>query len=812
MDEHKQSKEDLLYYNGLVSIDYGTTNTTVAARDVRFAEEEIRNQLSSQQWSFLCEWLDKHVSQKDFSAIFLKEVFAKKLETCQQRLDIVTEILCYLSSGDKNTEIHRNISQKLLSAFESIIYNSNLEEKRYFTLPLTNNKIFTPNTQLTKTTNPLTVPSLQYLLNQDKEQTSIRDFYIKIIERTIENINKRAAKGEFEFAHQLSHIILTLPTVYTHSFRRNLQQIFADMGIAVDTRFDTATAAALFYAWRETEADPICGQSGLFSRCRKNQQHQHYQNLLVYDLGGGTTSISIVRFTYKEIVAFANDEEKGKGGRWYNICPKVLRVTGHRYLGSNLITLEIFHFLKKKLANSIRNIILDHHISLPKECSIHTSHLHSEWNTETINAFIPTHFAEEKRYKQNFISLWEIAETLKKNKWHDKIQLDIETIQTFILSIHPWLRDMISVDNIEIYVTRVELEQTTRPIIQESLKLAYQLAKDIDDSIDRVILTGNACSLDYVQTMTKEFFPLTNVSYEKETAKTSAAVGACIGHELSGPCYWLKHTRTRAILRDGYDYTTWAVEEMFSPFPCRLAYDSLVSMISIVTQQDKPNVYIPQRKQWVWRTSITSLHRIQPAYWIYRIDFQEAIPRYLGLFIPCEEDVGLTDFRKFANEYVVGFEVDCDLFVRAFFLPKEHKRLDVIEYKEWQKSITSLEVIQEDNEDLVVTYDIYFNDEVIIASGTKLEYIVKFPNGEESTCAISGYLPITDNYTFFIQNDKALHFDIDRDDIHQAILACNEKGLFSLITSSDNKDKFWMNIEYTDQRIGENSDPFCGYH
>ena len=63
--------------------------------------------------------------------------------------------------------------------------------------------------------------------------------------------------------------------------RRNLREILTDLNIKeIDTRFDEATAAAIFYVWREVGADPVCAMNGLMARCRKDRHGRAYQNIL----------------------------------------------------------------------------------------------------------------------------------------------------------------------------------------------------------------------------------------------------------------------------------------------------------------------------------------------------------------------------------------------------------------------------------------------------------------------------------------------------------------------------------------------------
>lgn len=835
--EGERQKEQMSgLYSGLLAIDYGTANSSVAVRDPAFASEEVRGQLGTEQWNALCEWMNlwltEHLSslEPDGADVFIQnltvvvptvqfpECGSTKADVAQAlgrfddklRVRFLSELIGRLSNhvkdgGDSYTV--KEIANETMKGFEAVIDAQSLESQRYFVLELDKNVgpapissvlqvVEAPNTEDPNTLFAETKIDMgarvglllhsaatgeldirQFVLSSKRyfgrdevitvvpaesggqevsfpSEVLVKLTYRELFTRSVSDIHRRADEGKFEDAEWPCSVVATFPTSYPANNRELLREILSELNVKeVDTRFDEATAAAIYYIWREIGADPVCGMHGLMARSRKDKYGRSYQNMLLYDLGGGTTDIALIQLLYEEIEIFEEDDDRGNGGSYFRITPRLLGTTGHAYLGGDLLTLWVFRYMKSRLADMVLNHIVENNLeppmdsplgqllmNLPEELvdgdenpeampryrpgallewTIHPAQnlrSYDKLNEKVLDAIIPTRFADDNSKISNFFTLWEICDELKKtlgtpiidnfgtclgtklpDKWPDEVELDSGQLYNFLSMAQPWMVESgaIQQDHLVIIVTQDEMNSVIRDTIKQSISLAASLSKarlqgtdeTQGDRIDRLILSGLSCNMKAVQEAAHEIFTETtgifdydpaNVHFDRGSAKTAVPLGACIGRYMESVRVDPYNEKTRQLLRDGYDQIELIIENLFSYLPCRIAYDSLVAMVTVFNQGQELNV----RSYWdrgeiVARTSIKDLRPVQEKFWIYRIDFDGAEPQYLGL-IDAEAvaaDHDFENFRKFREEYVVGFEVNSDMAIRCFFLPKGQKTI-----------------------------------------------------------------------------------------------------------------------------------------
>jgi len=836
-EEEKEERDESGLYSGLMAIDYGTTNSAIVVRDPRYAAEEVRGQLSTEQWDSLCKWVDawliNHLSKVEpnetdlFVENLTRIVPNANLPKCGTaedeikrsliklddniRQQIITETLCRLSNFSQESTspsaILMDVAPEVMHGFESVIDSKTLESQRYFVLELDENAGAHPISSTMQIISAPDTEDLNLLMEETKVDmgarvglllksaasggADIRQFilsikryfgrdevievvpaenggkaiqfpadtlcrlaYRELITRAIGDIHRRAENGLFQDAEWPCSMVATFPTSYPASLRRSLKEILTDLNIKeIDTRFDEATAAAVYYVWREVGADPVCAMNGLMARCRRDRHGRSYQNILLYDLGGGTTDIALIQLLYEELAIFAPDADRGNGGRYFRITPRLLGTTGHRYIGGDLITLWLFRYVKSKIADCLLQLINSKNIEAPMDSQLSQvllnlpdSLVESDGNPEStpkyrvgalmdwsahplqqmrqynqlneniIDVIVPTRFVNDPSKTSNFFTLWEMTEELKKTlgtpvasdknsglaqEWPEEIEFDSGQLFNFVRNAHPWLVDSgaIQQDDLRLSITQQELTKIARDSIKQSLSLAVSLSKarlltqDHRDRIDRLILSGQSCNMQCVQVVANEVFRESdgvfdydpaNVRFDRDSAKTSVALGACIGRYLESVRIDPFNEKTKQMLRDGYDQVELVIENLFTYLSCRLAYDSLVAMVTIFDQGHELNLRSYTDRRPVARTSIHNLRPVQEKFWIYRIDFEGAEPQYLGL-INAEavaSDNNFEDFRKFREEYLVGFEADAELFVRAFFLPRGPKTIVAKNFQE----------------------------------------------------------------------------------------------------------------------------------
>lgn len=92
--------------------------------------------------------------------------------------------------------------------------------------------------------------------------------------------------------------VITYPTVAPPSVRQTIQKLLKDLRIAdVRTDYDEAVASAVFYIMREDNGLRELGLESFKARSRIRGDGSWAQNVLVFDIGGGTTNVALIRLT-----------------------------------------------------------------------------------------------------------------------------------------------------------------------------------------------------------------------------------------------------------------------------------------------------------------------------------------------------------------------------------------------------------------------------------------------------------------------------------------------------------------------------------
>jgi hypothetical protein len=148
---------------------------------------------------------------------------------------------------------------------------------------------------------------------------------------------------------QVRSLAITYPTVLRPQPRQELKRMLEEEGIKeVELRYDEAISATIFYLEWFFNAAKFLGPEAFKVQCRR-EGSVWTQNLLVLDIGGGSTDLALVRVELRE--APFDDRDQGAGGRYYVISPKLLGSSGNENLGGDLITLMLFRYLKLALAD-----------------------------------------------------------------------------------------------------------------------------------------------------------------------------------------------------------------------------------------------------------------------------------------------------------------------------------------------------------------------------------------------------------------------------------------------------------------------------
>lgn len=204
-------------------------------------------------------------------------------------------------------------------------------------------------------------------------------------------------------------IVVTCPTTFSESevnrlrttvaraFHRVLGKTAASFRPEmIDARVpmvvDEASAAAFYFAYRDFIFGP--GRMPAFRYLYPNGMH-----MLLYDCGGGTTDLALVRLESSDAGA---------------LKISVLGRAGHRTFGGDYITEQVFRLLKARLAELQEKVE-----PLPAPAKL-AEFLDRPENKKAINDAVPTTFdvrqsqnSEAKRRRETVMDLWKLAERFK---------------------------------------------------------------------------------------------------------------------------------------------------------------------------------------------------------------------------------------------------------------------------------------------------------------------------------------------------------------------------------------------------------------
>ncbi|MGE3659890.1 MAG: hypothetical protein AB7G09_01125 [Pseudonocardia sp.] len=172
-------------------------------------------------------------------------------------------------------------------------------------------------------------------------------------------------RSELELsAGLLTDVVVTYPTMAPLAVRDALREMLREAGILkVDTGFDEALAAAMFYVMREVggrtdlaveaftaRCDPVPGAN----RTEAGRPTAWRQNVLIVDVGGGTTDVALLELVLQdETDRTAPGADSPHYGRYFRLRPTLLGTTGASQRGGDHLTLQVFRWLKVLLADHV---------------------------------------------------------------------------------------------------------------------------------------------------------------------------------------------------------------------------------------------------------------------------------------------------------------------------------------------------------------------------------------------------------------------------------------------------------------------------
>jgi hypothetical protein len=528
---------------------------------------------------------------------------------------------------------------------------------------------------------------------------------IKLTEDYRQRAQRRFSEGAFLTA------VVTYPTVAPPVVRKEVRELVEQLAIDdVQTAYDEAVSVAIFFLWREFGGNLNIGIESFKTRCRQ-VGNKWSQNVLVLDIGGGTTDLALIELTLEDKTpSFADYEDRGLGGRYYKLTPKLLGSSGHLQLGGELITLRIFRLLKVAIADFLLTAVTTSEIENEKLEDLINSELNERFleqgkfktgsllkcldkeNPEgdiaykdaldTAEKVLPTRWQQSPQRLQTFYLLWDYAEAAKL-KLGQKASSD-NSLLTFTLSeqeISELLAQSVvklqlnDPNNICVTLDNQQFERAAVSGIKEAIGIAKglmesrlrpdDLTKDSWNSqkVDWLILSGKTCNLDLVQRQIYQEFSKSpyfvwnpeRITFVLEFTKLATSAGACYAEKLRRLRF--DPEESKSLLRKGANQLEIDVKNLFYYLPCNFKRKTQSNDLLTIFRAGQE---LYQLASWETVAKVrTPWQGIQLTNIIYRQDYEEGDLRLWGSFDGKNlmKKLGIEE-SEFLKKIKVQFEID----------------------------------------------------------------------------------------------------------------------------------------------------------
>ncbi len=528
---------------------------------------------------------------------------------------------------------------------------------------------------------------------------------IELTEDYRQRARRRFSEGDFLTA------VVTYPTVAPPVVRKEVKELVEQLGIDdVQTAYDEAVSVAIFFLWREFGGNLNIGIESFKTRCRQ-VGNKWSQNVLVLDIGGGTTDLALIELTLEDKTpTFADYEDRGLGGRYYKLTPKLLGSSGHLQLGGELITLRIFRLLKVAIADYLLTAVTTGDIESEKLEDLISSELNERFleqgkfksgsllkcldkeNPEgdiaykdaldTAEKVLPTRWQQAPQRLQSFYILWDHAEAAKL-KLGQKPPVE-NPLLTFTLS-EQQISELLTQSAVKLQVqdpnsicVTLDNQQFERAAVS-GIKEAIGIAKGLMESrlrpdditkdswnsqkVDWLILSGKTCNLDIVQRQIYQEFSKSpyfvwnpeRITFVLEFTKLATSAGACYAEKLRRLRF--DPEESKSLLRKGANQLEIDVKNLFYYLPCNFKRKTQSNDLLTIF---KAGQELYQLAPWETVAKVrTQWQGIQLTNIIYRQDYEEGDLRLWGSFDGKNlmKKLGMEEV-EFLKKVKVQFEID----------------------------------------------------------------------------------------------------------------------------------------------------------
>ncbi|AFY44237.1 virulence factor SrfB [Nostoc sp. PCC 7107] len=582
------------------------------------------------------------------------------------------------------------IAQGTSSSLKEIISRFHHSPKRYFG----QNRLF-----------PVILNETEANINVNQLIQAAWAHLIELTEDYRQRARRRFSEGEFLTA------VVTYPTVAPPVVRKEVRQLVEQLGIDdVQTAYDEAVSVAIFFLWREFGGNLNIGIESFKTRCRRDG-NKWSQNVLVLDIGGGTTDLALIELTLEDKTPFfANNEDRGLGGRYYKLTPKLLGSSGHLQLGGELITLRVFRLLKVAIADFLLTAVTRGDIDSEKLEDLISAELNERFldqgkfktgsllkcldreNPEgdaaykdaldTAEKVLPTRWQQAPQRLQTFYTLWDYAEAAKL-KLGQKSPIE-NSLLTFTISEQQIAElltqsaikyQILNPDTISVTLDNQQFERVATSAIKEAIGIAKGLMesrlRSEDNTIDAwnthkvdwLILSGKTCNLDLVQRHIYQEFSKSpyfvwnpeRITFVLEFTKLATSAGACYAEKLRRLRFDPEESKT--LLQKGANQLEIDVKNLFYYLPCNFKRKTQSNELLTVF---KAGQELYQIAPWETVAKVrTGWQGIQLTNIIYRQDYEDGDLRLWGSFDGKHlmEKLGMEE-AEFLRKIKVQFEID----------------------------------------------------------------------------------------------------------------------------------------------------------
>ncbi len=532
---------------------------------------------------------------------------------------------------------------------------------------------------------------------------------------------RKFSEGDFRTA------VVTYPAVAPPIVRKQVKELVEQLpGLEdVQTAYDEAVSVAIFFLWREFGGNLNIGIESFKTRCRPQGQTWS-QNVLVLDIGGGTTDIALIQLTLEDKTpSFDNAQDRGLGGRYYKLTPKLLGSSGHLQLGGELVTLRVFRLLKVAIADCLLTAVTNGDLESDKLEDLLSGGLSDRFlkqgkyqggsllqcldkeNPEsdivaykealdTAEKVLPTRWAQAPQRLQTFYTMWDYAEKAKLQLGQQpptdgsalNFTLGEQEISELLNQCAVKFQSK-NPSSLTITLDNQQFERAATSAIKEAIGIAKGLMESRlgsantkqnhdnqqPEKVDWLILSGKTCNLHLVQRQIYQEFSQSEyfvwnperITFVLEFTKLATSAGACYAEKLRRLRF--DPEKSKDLLRQGANQLEIDVKNLFYYLPCNFKRKTQTQDLLLIFKagqelyQISPRDTVAKiRTQWLG---------IQLSNIIYRQDYDRGDVRLWGnfdgnkLWQELQKSEPNLNESTFLDQIKIQFEIDSALQIHV---------------------------------------------------------------------------------------------------------------------------------------------------